>query len=100
MVEKVYPSWNLELKEKKEKARGTFAFYFKRPEGFVFKAGQNIRLFFDDLPEGFRRKTFTITSAPHEEDIMIVMRMRGSEWKKKIASLSLGDAVRAEGPTG
>ena len=100
MVEKVYPSWNFELKEKKEKARDTFAFYFKRPEGFVFKAGQNIRLFFDDLPEGSRRRTFTIASAPHEEDIMIVMRMRGSEWKKKIASLSLGESVRAEGPTG
>ena len=100
MEKKVYPSWDLELKEKKEKARDTFAFYFKRPEGFVFKAVQNTRLFFDDLPEGFRRKTFTITSAPHEEDIMIVMRMRGSEWKKKIASLSLGESVRAEGPTG
>ena len=100
MVEKVYPSWNFELKEKKEKARDTIAFYFKRPEGFVFKAGQNIRLFFDDLPEGFRRKTFTITSAPHEEDIMIVMRMRGSEWKKKITMLSSGESIRAEGPTG
>ena len=100
MHNETYPSWDLELKEKKEKARDTFAFFFKRPEGFMFKAGQNIRLFFDDLPEGSRRRTFTIASAPHEEDIMIVMRMRGSEWKKKIASLSLGEFIRAEGPTG
>jgi ferredoxin-NADP reductase len=78
-------------------ADGTMAFRFSKPQGFLFKAGQNILLTPGD---GWESHTFTIASAPHEPEIMIATRMRDSAYKRRLGALAPGDAVMIDGPNG
>ncbi|WP_420473793.1 ferredoxin--NADP reductase [Noviherbaspirillum sp. ST9] len=83
-------------------AEGTLAFHFKKPDGFSFKPGQAIDLVLR-LPESegeVARHAFSLVSAPHEDDLVVATRMRDSLYKKTLASLAQGDAVRIEGPFG
>jgi ferredoxin-NADP reductase len=98
MSEQRYPEHILRLKRKEEIARDTVAFYFDRPADFSFVAGQNMKLFFPELNGEMR--TFTIASAPQDDELVFAMRMRGSEFKNKLLSLPLGSEVDALGPTG
>jgi ferredoxin-NADP reductase len=89
------------LKHKKLIARDTWAFYLEKPEGFDFKAGQSIDLrllpsdvFTDDM------RSFSIASAPFEEDIMIAIRMRDSEFKRRLSEMPLGSELLFDGPFG
>ncbi len=65
-------------------AEGTTGFYFERPLGFQFQAGQFGDWTLIDPPttdaEGNSR-TFTIASAPAERDLMIATRMRDTALK-------------------
>ncbi|MCH7756517.1 FAD-dependent oxidoreductase [Patescibacteria group bacterium] len=89
--------YSLKLKDKKEIARDTMAFYFEKPRGFAFAAGQSMRL---SCPGVSENKTFSISSAPHEEELVFAMRMRDSLFKKALANLKPGAAVEADGPFG
>lgn len=93
-----HPEHKLRLKGKEDIARDTVAFYFDRPDDFSFVVGQNMKLLFPELNGEMR--TFTIASAPHEDELVFAMRIRGSEFKKKLLSLSIGSEVDALGPTG
>ena len=44
-------SFEIALKGKKQIAEGTIAFIFEKPEGFVFKAGQHLRMTLINPPE-------------------------------------------------
>jgi ferredoxin-NADP reductase len=60
-------------------AEGTMAFYFKRPAGFSHQAGQSLLLTLINPSETDSHgasRTFTIASAPHEPELMVVTRMR------------------------
>ncbi len=46
--------YNIKLRDRKEVAAGTMAFYFEKPSGFEFKAGQFMELTMTDPPERFR----------------------------------------------
>ena len=46
------------------------------------------------------KKIFTIASSPYEKDLVFVMRLRDSEFKNKMISLTIGEIIDAEGPTG
>jgi len=98
MEENLPKKYRLKFLGKEEIAKNTFSFYFERPKDFVFTAGQNLRLVFPDVENG--RRTFTIASAPYEKDLKVAMRIRDSEFKKKIISLEKGDFMEMEGPTG
>ena len=89
--------YSLKLKDKKEIARDTMAFYFEKPRGFAFAAGQSMRL---SCPGVSETKTFSISSAPHEEELVFAMRMRDSLFKKALANLKPGAVVEADGPFG
>lgn len=84
-------------------ADGTMAFHFEKPGGFDFKAGQAIDLILpapaaNDLQPA--RHTFSLVSAPHENDLTIATRMRGSPFKQAMSALSVGADVDVEGAFG
>ena len=79
------PTYKVELKRREEVAEGTMAYYFEKPAGFQFKAGQ----FANDTPidppeaavEGNLR-TFSLASAPLEEDLLVATRMPDTAFKR------------------
>ena len=96
-------SYRVKLKRREEVANATTAFYFEKPEGFQFKAGQFLRFSLIDPPEtdaeGHSR-TFSIASAPHEEDLMFATRLRDTAFKRVIKSMPLGSEIEIKGPYG
>ena len=84
-------------------AEGTTAFAFAKPPGFAFQPGQYVDLSLIEPratdPAGNLR-SFSVASAPHEDDLLLVTRMRPSPFKRELAALRRGDRVRAEGPLG
>ena len=84
-------------------AEGTMAFHFERPAGFSHQAGQNAFITLVDPPETDAKgasRTFTIASAPHEPELMIVTRMRDTAFKRVLKSAAPGLAVKIDGPNG
>jgi ferredoxin-NADP reductase len=93
----------VKLKKSKEVAEGTMAFHFEKPSGFEYKAGQFVRLTLLDPPETDAEgngRTFTLASAPHEENLMVATRMRDSAFKRVLKSMPLGTQVELRGPFG
>jgi ferredoxin-NADP reductase len=84
-------------------ADGTTAFHFARPSGFDFVPGQYLNLGLvaprEPDPAGNLR-SFSIASAPHEDELAFATRMRGSPFKRELAALAPGAHVKAEGPFG
>jgi ferredoxin-NADP reductase len=79
------------------------AFYFEKPPGFVFKAGQALSWRLIDPPETGAEgniRNFSIASAPGEADLMIATRMRDTAFKRVLKTMPLGTAVRIVGPFG
>jgi len=90
-------SYRLVLKDKKEVAHNTYSFSFSKPEELTYKPGQSMRIWFHDDEES---RTFSIANAPNEKDLLFAMRIRDSKFKKRLASLSIGDEIEADGPFG
>ena len=84
-------------------AEGTMAFYFSKPSGFQYRAGQSLQMTHVDPletdSEGNSR-TFTIASAPHEPELMIATRMRDTAFKRVLKAAPIGLAVKIDGPNG
>jgi ferredoxin-NADP reductase len=84
-------------------AERTTAFYFERPEGFVYRAGQNALFSLVEARDfdGFGpSRTFTLASAPHEDELMIAVRMRDTAFKRTLQSGPLGLRVSLDEPAG
>jgi ferredoxin-NADP reductase len=84
-------------------AEGTMAFRFAKPSGFDFKAGQFATWTLLDPPETDaegNRRTFTIASAPFEDQLMFATRMRGTAFKRSLKSVALGTEIKLVGPMG
>lgn len=94
-------TYDATLTSRQDVAEGTTAFHFSRPGGFDYKPGQAIDLILPmpGGPEG-ERHTFSIVSAPFEDELCITTRMRDSGYKRMLKSLSSGAAVKIEGPFG
>jgi ferredoxin-NADP reductase len=91
------------LKRREAIADGTVAFHFDKPVGFAFKPGQAIDVVLGETPAGDAqgsRHTFSLVSAPFEDELVVATRMRDSAFKRALGSLSAGSAVRLEGPFG
>ncbi|MCL4403864.1 FAD-dependent oxidoreductase [Patescibacteria group bacterium] len=99
------PKYTIHLKEKRDVADGTMAFYFDRPEGLLFKGGQNADYTLLNVPqekldaEGATR-TFSFANAPSEEGIMIATRMRETAFKNILKELPEGSEMQIDGPYG
>jgi len=92
-----------ELSGREEVAEQTMAFHFKKPAGFAFKAGQSIDITLQDAAETDEEgntRTFSIASAPEEEDLMVATRMRDTAFKRVLRNLPPDSKVRIEGPYG
>lgn len=91
------------LTSRQDVAEGTTAFHFSRPSGFDYKPGQAIDLI---LPQPgtpaaeAERHTFSIVSAPFQDELCITTRMRDSAYKRVLKGLSPGAAVNIDGPFG
>jgi ferredoxin-NADP reductase len=83
-------------------ARQTGTFYFEKPAGFLFTAGQfvDITLTVTGVPDRDRVHSFTISSAPYEDHIAITTRLRDSPFKRALRALKPGDVIDVEGPYG
>jgi ferredoxin-NADP reductase len=84
-------------------AEGTMAFYFERPEGFDYLAGQRTVLSLlgvRDFDGYGSTRTFTLASAPHEPELMIATRMRDTAFKRALKAAPPGLRVRLDQPDG
>jgi ferredoxin-NADP reductase len=91
------------LKARKEVAEGTMAFRFERPAGWTFKPGQYLDMTLLDPSETDSEgnvRSFSVASAPHEETLMVVTRMRDTAFKRALRTMPFGTAVKIEGPSG
>lgn len=97
------PAYNVKLKKRRDVAEGATAFSFEKPERFQFKAGQFINITLIDPPktdaEGNTR-SFSIASAPFEEDLMVATRMRNTAFKNVLKEVPPDTEVRIAGPFG
>jgi len=96
-------SFMLILRHRETIADHTMAFHFGKPAHFQFIAGQALNLTLVTPPqtdaEGDTR-TFTIASAPEDDEIVIATRLRDTAFKRVLASVPIGTHVQAEGPDG
>ncbi len=79
------------------------AYYFERPTGFQFEAGQFVNLTLinpSETDEEGNRRSFTIASAPYEDDLMIATRMRDTAFKRVLKNFAAGSEIQMEGPFG
>jgi ferredoxin-NADP reductase len=91
------------LRGREDVAEGTMAFRFAKPAGFSFKPGQSVSLALIDPPAepNSARRTFSLASAPFEDELAVATRMReGSAFKRTLKALPDGAQVRLTGPLG
>jgi len=96
-------TYDVKLKKREEVAEGTMAFHFDKPAGFSFKSGQAIDVILINPPAGDAasgRHTFSLVSAPFQDDLVVATRMRDSVFKRALKSMSIGSSMRLEGPFG
>jgi ferredoxin-NADP reductase len=97
------PPREIVLKARKTVCDGTVALYFERPAGFEFKAGQfaNFTLLesAETDAEGNTR-SLSIASAPHEDGLMVAMRMRDTAYKRALNAMPIGARILLQGPYG
>src|ERR1700723_2006292 len=97
------PPYKVTLQAQKTVCAGTSAFYFAKPEGFEFEAGQFVNFTLlspgDTDLEGSTR-ALSIASAPHERNLMVAMRLRSTVFKRALNSLPLGTELLLQGPYG
>ena len=97
------PDYKVRLKNRKQVAEGTLAFHFEKPADFRFKPGQFCSFTLVDPPETDEegnKRTFSIASAPHEEDLIVATRMRDTAFKRVLRSAAPGIQVKIDGPSG
>jgi len=93
----------VKFRQRETVAERTMAFHFDKPPDFRFKPGQAIDLTLIDPPETDAEgniRTFSIASAPQDQDIVIASRMRDTAFKRVLAAMPLGSPVQIEGPMG
>src|SRR6266446_8286374 len=86
-----------------EVAEGTMAFRFEKPPGFDFKPGQSADLILLNPPETDSEgniRTFSIASAPFEDQLRFATRMRDTAFKRSLKKAPLGTVVKMDSAMG
>lgn len=86
-----------------EVAEGTMAFHFERPSGFDFRPGQAADVTLVNPPESDAEgntRTFSIASAPFEDQLVFTTRMRDTAFKRSLKTIPLGSAVKLDSAMG
>ena len=87
------PKYETRLTASETVAEGTMAFHFAKPADFKFQAGQSMNVSLIDPPETDAKgnaRTFSIVSAPHENELVIATRMRDTAFKRVLKSMPAG----------
>lgn len=82
-------------------AADTLACHVSRPAGFDFRPGQYVDVTLLSPPFDDRlgpTRSMSIANAPDEPDLLLLMRLRDSAFKRSIAALPLGAPVLLDGP--
>ncbi len=94
----------LKLKEKKQLTKNIYEFIFSSETKMKFKPGQYLEwtLPMEKSDSRGNRRYFTISSSPTENNIHVGVKFNdnGSEYKKTLQSLAIGDAIVAAGLSG
>lgn len=96
-------NYTLTFREKKTIADQTETFVFDKPGDFVFEAGQYVVIRLTNLVAPDERagvRSFSISSAPFEEQLTFTMRQGISGFKQTMYALSPGDTIAVAGPVG
>jgi ferredoxin-NADP reductase len=96
-------SYNIKLLRHEEVAKGTMAFYFKKPQGFAFKEGQHAEFTELNPPETDdegNKRVFSLASPSYAEDLMIATRMRDTAFKHSLEDFPSGTDLKLDGPYG
>jgi ferredoxin-NADP reductase len=91
------------LLHRAEVADGTMAFHFERPSQFDFTPGQSADVTLSNPPETDSEgntRTFSIASAPFENQLMFATRMRDTAFKRSLKKAPIGTDVRIDSATG
>lgn len=97
------PIYQARLRKHEEIAERTMAFHFEKPPGLEFRAGQFIDLTLlhpEEMDSQGATRTFTIASAPYEDELLLATRMRNTAFKRVLGALPAGAGVKLEGPMG
>lgn len=95
--------YQTELTLKNDVAEGTMQFHFKKPDGFVFKAGQFMDVTIINPPETDAEgntRAFSIVASPDESDLQIATRMRDTAFKRTLKGAAVGMQIEIDGPMG
>jgi ferredoxin-NADP reductase len=96
-------SYTVALTKKELVAKDTMAFYFKKPEGFTYRAGQYADYTLINPPETDAegdKRTFSFASAPYEDSLIIATRLRDTAFKRTLQTLEAGSLIHLDGPFG
>jgi ferredoxin-NADP reductase len=91
------------LLNRADTAEGTMAFRFEKPPGFDFKPGQSVDLTLLNPPETDSEgnvRTFSIASAPFEDQLRFATRMRDTAFKRSLRKVPLGTVVKMDSAMG
>lgn len=97
------PDYRVKLLNKTPVAEGTMAFSFAKPAGFSFKPGQSSDLTLLNPPETDAEgnvRTFSIVSAPSENNLTFATRMRDTAFKRVLRNMAPDTEIKLEGPMG
>lgn len=95
--------YNIKLTKKEEIANGTMAFYWEKPAGFEFVAGQFCDITLINPPETDEEgntRGFSLAHAPYESNIVTATRMRDTAFKRVLKNLPIGTEVKFDAPYG
>ena len=95
--------YKIKLVKKEEVAEGTMAFYFEKPAGFDFIAGQYVTVSLINPPETDdegNSRFFSLITAPYENYLGVATRMRDTAFKRVLKNLPLGSEIMIAGPDG
>ena len=95
--------YKIKLIKKEEVAEGTMAFYFEKPAGFDFIAGQYVTVSLINPPETDdegNSRFFSLITAPYENCLGIATRMRDTAFKRVLKEMPIGSEIKIAGPDG
>jgi glycine betaine catabolism B len=97
------PKHSTQLLSKENSTSEILTVNLKKPPGMSYIAGQNINIKLPELmvadPRG-QRRTFTLSSAPQDDELSITMRLTNSGFKKTLKDLPTGTKLEFMGPNG
>lgn len=94
---------NVKLINKEEVANGTMAFYFEKPQGFDFRAGQFCDITLINPPETDEEgntRGFSLITAPYEDRLGVATRLRDTAFKRVFRQLPIGAEFKLDAPYG